>query len=97
MYDDEKFNELNQNIKNLTENISNLKLSKYIELINSPKRIFFVNFMWGLSRGLGMAVGFTILGAIVISILKDIVSINLPYIGNYITEIVRIVQQNLKY
>lgn len=88
--------ELNNNIKTLSGNIEKLRLGEYIEFLNKPYRVFYSNFMWGLSRGLGMAVGFTILGAIVLYTLKILVSLNLPLIGNFIADIVKIVQENLK-
>lgn len=53
------------------------------------------NFVGGLARGFGMAIGFTILGAIAIYILQIVVKWKLPIIGEFIREIVNIVQDNL--
>lgn len=86
---------LNNNIEKLSNNIERLKLGDYIELINRPGKVFYSNFMWGLSRGLGMAFGFTILGTLIIYILKQVVSLNLPIIGGFIANLVKIVQNNL--
>nr|WP_073341287.1 DUF5665 domain-containing protein [Caldanaerobius fijiensis] len=72
-----------------------LKLVDYMELLQSPWRLFWLNFIGGVYRGLGMAVGFTILGAIVIYFLQKLVTLNIPVIGNVIAQIVKIVQQNL--
>ncbi|WP_407638197.1 DUF5665 domain-containing protein [Caldanaerobius polysaccharolyticus] len=72
-----------------------LKLVEYMELLQNPWRLFWLNFIGGLYRGLGMAVGFTILGAIVIYFLQRLVALNIPVIGNMIAQIVKIVQQNL--
>lgn len=88
-------NEINNNILRLSQDIERLKLGEYIELINSPIRIFYSNFMWGLARGFGMAVGFTILGAVILYALKSVVWSNIPIIGRYIAEIVKIVQNNI--
>lgn len=87
--------QLNKNIKSLSENIEKLKLGEYIEMLNSPKSIAYSNFIWGLWRGLGMAVGFTILGAAVLYLLKYLVALNLPLIGGFIADIVKNVQNNL--
>lgn len=88
-------NELNENIKVLSKNIDKLKLGEYIEMLNRPKRIAYLNFLWGLWRGLGMAVGFTLLGAAVLYFLRYLVALNLPLIGGFIAEIVKIVQSKL--
>lgn len=69
--------------------------SEYIEMIRHPRKIIFINFLWGLSRGFGMAVGFTILGAVFLYALRAAVKLNLPVIGQFIAEIVKIVQSNL--
>ena len=87
--------ELNQNILKLSLDIEKLKLGEYIEMLNSPYKIFYSNFMWGLARGLGMAIGFTILGAFILYALKNIVWDKIPIIGSYIAEIVKIVQNNI--
>jgi hypothetical protein len=42
-----------------------------------------------------MAIGFTILGAVVLYMLRQAVLLNIPIIGNFITEIVKIVQENM--
>lgn len=42
-----------------------------------------------------MAIGFTILGALAIYFLNKIISWNIPLIGDFIAEIVRIVQERL--
>ncbi|MHB9094685.1 MAG: DUF5665 domain-containing protein [Eubacteriales bacterium] len=73
-----------------------MKLAEYVELLNRPARLFYINFLAGLARGLGMAVGFTILGALLIYSLRQLQVLNLPVIGGLIAEIVRIVQTNLR-
>ena len=53
------------------------------------------NFTAGIARGLGGAVGFTILGAIVAAVLSRLTLENVPLIGGFLAEIVDAVQQNL--
>jgi len=55
------------------------------------------NFMAGLARGLGMAVGFTLLGAMVIYLLQLLARHNVPFIGEFISDIVRIVREGEAY
>jgi hypothetical protein len=57
--------------------------------------MIFSNFIAGLARGFGMAIGFTLLGAMVLYLLRQAVFLNIPIIGNFIAEIVKIVQDNL--
>ena len=43
-----------------------------------------------------MAIGFTILAALVLWLMQRLVVLNLPLIGNFIAEIVRLVQYELQ-
>lgn len=71
------------------------KLGEYVDMMSSPKKLIRRNFIAGLSRGFGMAIGFTVLGAIALYILQKLVLLNLPFFGNFIAEIVKIVQDRL--
>ncbi|MHB1042961.1 MAG: DUF5665 domain-containing protein [Eubacteriales bacterium] len=72
-----------------------MKLAEYIKLLDNPWRLMYVNFIAGLARGVGIAVGFTILGAVVLYFLRVLVMWNLPVVGDFIADIVRMVQLKL--
>ena len=59
--------------------------------------IFFKNIWAGIGRGIGFGIGVTIISAILIYILQKIMKLNIPVIGEYISDIVEIVQNNRKY
>jgi len=73
-----------------------LQLAEYMRYVNNRKRMIGVNLLGGLAKGLGSAVGFTILGAIVVLILQSLARRNLPLIGDTLAQIVSIVQMRLK-
>lgn len=87
---------LQEKLAELAVNIEKMKLAEYVDLLNKPLRLMYINFIAGLARGIGIAVGFTILGAIVVIFLKRLVALNLPLIGSFIAEIVYTVQSQLK-
>ena len=72
-----------------------LRLSEYVRYVDDRRRLFWSNFWGGVARGVGMAVGFTILGALLVLILQDLARRNLPLIGDALAEIVRVVQRQL--
>ena len=55
------------------------------------KRIFKRSFIAGLLRGFGNAVGFVLLGALLIYILQRIAQSHLPIIADFIAELIEIV------
>ena len=75
---------LKEKVEELSLNLERMKLAEYVELLNNPKRLLFINFISGLARGLGIAVGFTLLGALVLYILQRLVVLNLPVVSDFI-------------
>ncbi len=94
-HEDFLLNRLNHRVARLLQEIDKFNIAEYMELLNSPRRFFWINFLGGLARGLGAALGATILGAIIIYMLQRAVVLNLPLIGDFIADIVRIVQSRM--
>jgi hypothetical protein len=86
---------ISRKVDKLAVKMERSKIEEYVNYLEHPKRLLWSNFLAGLSRGFGIAVGVTILGAVVIYLLEIIVDWNLPVIGKFISEIVRIVQEDL--
>jgi hypothetical protein len=84
-----------EKLERLSADLENASLAEYVEMLRRPRRMLAVNLMAGMARGLGMAVGFTVLGGLVIYILTRSFIANLPVVGSFIAELVWIVQQNL--
>lgn len=72
-----------------------MRLAEYIEMLENPTRLLYINFLIGLARGFGAALGFTVLAALVLYFLQKIILLNIPVIGEFIAEIVNIVQTQL--
>ena len=52
------------------------------------------NLIAGIFRGIGIGIGVTVITAILIYILQKIVMLNIPIIGEYISDIVEIVERS---
>jgi len=92
---DSDMEKIASDIERINLKLDKIRLGSFIERIDSNKSFIKYNFLIGLIRGFGMAVGFTILGAIIVYILQRIVLLNIPVLGDFISDIVRIVQQEL--
>lgn len=86
---------LSNKISEMSVYMEKMKLAEYIKLLDNPWRLMYVNFIAGLARGVGIAVGFTILGAVVLYFLRILVMWHLPVVGDFIADIVRMVQLKL--
>lgn len=70
-------------------------IAEYVDMLHNPRRLLVVNFWAGVVRGFGMAIGFTLLTALVIYLLQRLVVVNMPLIGDFIADIINIVRSQL--
>lgn len=90
--EDNDVSDLRSQVEMLADVVHGSQFTSYLDFVQDTKRLIRMNFILGLVRGLGMAIGFTVLGAIVFYILGQIVVLNLPIISDFIAEIVELVQ-----
>jgi hypothetical protein len=81
----------------LSQVLEKMNLTEYITYLNNPGKLLLVNFGVGLLRGLGAALGATLLAGILVMLLKRLVLLNLPVIGGVIGEIVKMVNAHNGY
>ena len=70
------------------------KLADYVTLLQKPRRLIWLNLLGGAARGFGFAVGFTILGALLIYFLNLLKILDLPLIGDFVTNLIRYIEEN---
>lgn len=95
MKSEENKHPLQDQIDNLILTMEKMKIADYMAYINNPRRMLIVNLWAGIARGLGMAIGFTILGALLIYMLQKVVLLNLPLISDFIADIIRLVNNSM--
>ena len=61
-----------------------LRFAEYVEISSNPRRLIVTNFLAGLARGFGMAIGFTILAAAFVMFLRRLVYLDLPLIHDFL-------------
>ena len=64
-------------------------------LLGNRKKLLITNLIAGISRGVGIGIGVTVFSAILVALLRKTVTLNIPIIGEYIADIVEIVQKSL--
>ncbi|PWK12870.1 DUF5665 domain-containing protein [Tumebacillus permanentifrigoris] len=86
---------LSSQIQRLAVQMERANFAEYVQLMQRPRRLIFLNFVSGMSRGVGIALGFTIVAAVILYVLQKVAVLNLPIIGDFIADIVRIVDAQL--
>ena len=83
-----------ENIDKLNKSLQRNNFLDLVELLGDRKKLFIRNFSRGIFKGIGIGIGVTLITAILLILLQKIVALNIPVIGEFIADIVDIVQNN---
>lgn len=86
--------ELKNKIDKISESLEKSNIMEMTYILGNKKEILKRNLIAGIARGVGIGIGVTLITAILVYILQKIILLNIPIIGDYITDIVEIVQNN---
>lgn len=86
--------DLNNKIDKINEKLEKSNIMEMTYIIGNKKEILKRNFIAGIARGVGIGIGVTLITAILIYLLQKIILLNIPIIGDYISDIVQIVEKN---
>ena len=90
----EKYNMLEKSIEKIKETIEKGNIEDLSYFLGNKKEIIIRNLIAGIFRGIGIGIGFTIITAIIVIILQKIVTFNIPIIGEFVSDIINIVEKN---
>lgn len=82
-------------VQRLTDTLERMHLDDYLEYVSNRRRMLWNNLLYGLARGLGFTLGFTVLGALVIVILRRLVLENIPVIGDFLAEVIHAIEKRM--
>ena len=91
------FRKLNKQVDELNKTIQMANIKEIMYILGDKKKMFLRNILAGIGRGIGIGIGVTLITAIIIYVLQKIVLLNIPGIGQFISDIVDIVEKNTKY
>ncbi len=82
-----------QLIERLIGTLERARLDEYVEYVSNRKRLVLTNLFYGMLRGLGFSLGFTVLGAAAVVLVQHLLSKNIPQIGEYIAEVIDAIEK----
>lgn len=86
---------INKKIDNINEKIDKSRIAEISYIIGNKKEIIKRNLLAGISRGIGIGIGITLISSAIVYLLQKIIKLNIPVLGEYIADIVAIVKGNL--
>lgn len=75
--------------------LERMQLDRYVEYVSNKKRMILNNILYGIYRGLGFTIGFTVLGAAMIVVLRGVFVENIPLIGGFLAEVIRAIEARM--
>ena len=88
-------NILIKQIDDLNRNLIKNNINDITNLLGDRRKLLITNLIAGISRGVGIGIGVTLISAILILLLQKIVTLNIPVLGEYISDIVDIVEKTI--
>ncbi len=73
-----------------------MRLEEYVRYESDRKRRLFDAFIQGVARGLGIIVGFAVLGTLLLIILQDLAKRNLPGISDFVAQVITLVNMRMQ-
>ena len=85
---------LSEQIEELNKIIQMANIKEIMYILGDKKKMFLRNILAGIGRGIGIGIGVTLITAIIIYVLRQMVLLNIPWIGQFISDIVDIVENS---
>ena len=81
--------------EHVAQRLELMHLEAYLRYVHDWRKRLLFDFLSGIARGVGFSIGFSVLGALLLYLLRNIALANLPVIGRFLADLVRIVENNL--
>ncbi|QJC52477.1 hypothetical protein HGI30_13510 [Paenibacillus albicereus] len=92
----ERISLLQDRLEKIAADLERSQMAEYVDLLNRPWKLIRRNLVAGVSRGVGYAIGIAFFTTAILYLLQALGQLNLPIIGDYIADLVRIVQIQLE-
>ncbi|WP_094602690.1 hypothetical protein SPSIL_025060 [Sporomusa silvacetica DSM 10669] len=79
-------------LERLANRLEAMRIADYMETLERPTKLILTNFVAGIARGLGIAIGASLVFALLLAFLKQLIMLNIPGIGGFIADILRFVE-----
>lgn len=87
--------DLDERLSRLVTALEKAGIEDYLRYAQDKKRMIVNSILSGMLRGLGFSLGFWVLGAAAIVILRHAVANNIPLISNFFAEVINEIQARM--
>ena len=79
-------------LDHLLKRLDSSGIADYVKLSQRTGKILWLNFLSGVARGLGFSIGTTLVLAVIYKIVSHIISMNIPYLTEWLQQFIAVVQ-----
>lgn len=90
-----KLKKLERRTDDILKMLKSDEVNKLINVFSDPRKLFWKSFLLGIAKGIGMAFGFSIIGAFIIYMLKELIVFNIPIISEILSDIIKMTEERL--
>ena len=91
---DKEIKDTNKKLDKINKILEESNILELSYILGNKKEVLKRNLIAGISRGIGIGIGVSLITALLISILRKIIMLNIPIIGDYVADIVEIVEKS---
>ena len=84
-----------ERLQRLLDTLERMRLDEYVEYVSNRRRMIWQNILYGVCRGLGFTLGFSVLGALLAVLLRGLVVDNIPLIGGFLAEVIHAIEARM--
>lgn len=82
-------------LRRIEDHLERLRIAEYLEQQRNWKRSLLIHFLHGVARGLGFALGFSVLGAFAVVLIRELILKNLSGISGFLAEVIQAIEMRL--
>lgn len=83
-------------IERLANTLERMRLDEYLDFVKDRKRMLVSALLGGLMRGVGFMFGFSVIGALVVTLFRSVVLDNIPGIGSFLAEVMHEIEMRTR-
>ena len=84
-----------ERIDRLMGTLERMRLDEYVAHLTNRRRLVLESLLYGICRGLGFTLGFSVLGALLVVLLRSLMVDNIPLIGGFLAEVIHAIEARM--
>jgi len=86
--------QLQTSLERIATRLETMRIADYVESFERPWKLILNNLLIGAARGLGFAIGTTVILALLIGFVRQIIAANIPFLTELLRELISLIRSS---